>query len=301
MSWLQLTLITDRDQAQVTEAALEDAGALAVTIDDAADDPAAAPVLEPAPDATPLWRRVRLTGLFDDDDHAREQAEGAAAAMADRLLEPPRLVRLEDRPWERVWLEGIAPQRFGRRLWVCPRGHRVADANAVVIDLDPGLAFGTGHHATTALCLRWLDRADLTGARVLDYGCGSGLLAIAALKLGAAEAVAVDRDPQALDATRDNARTNAVDERLIVCSPEQLAAWDQGPAAFDVVVANILAAPLIELAPALIDATATNGRIALSGILDHQIEQVAAAYRDAVILEPAELDQDWGLLHGRRR
>jgi ribosomal protein L11 methyltransferase len=303
MPWLQLRLIIDREHSALTEAALENAGALAVTLDDAADDPLASPVLEPAPDATPLWRRLRLTALFDDDDQGRSRAEAAAAALTAHALEPPRITRLDDRPWERLWLDGIAPQRFGRRLWVCPRGQRVdaADAaDAVVVDLDPGLAFGTGHHPTTALCLRWLDAADLVGRRVLDFGCGSGLLAIAALKLGAASAVAVDHDPQALQATSDNAADNGLAGQVTTLSPEQLEGEADRTSAFDIVVANILAGPLIELAPTLTAHTAAGGLLALSGLLDHQAEQVAAAYRDAFILEPPETLEDWVLLHGRR-
>jgi ribosomal protein L11 methyltransferase len=301
MPWLQLTLIIDRDREAAAEAALEHAGALAVTLDDAADDPLAAPVLEPAPEATPLWRRVRLTGLFDDDDHGRAQAEAAAAELAGQSLEPPRITRLDDRPWERVWLEGIVPQRFGRRLWVCPLNQRVDDPGAVVVDLDPGLAFGTGHHPTTALCLRWLDGTDLAGTQVLDYGCGSGLLAIAALKLGAAAAVAVDHDPQALEATADNAAANGVADGLAVLTPEQFSAATDRPGTFDIVIANILAGPLIELAPMLTAQVRAGGHIALSGILEHQVEQVGSAYSDAVTLAPPELLEDWALLHGRRR
>jgi len=300
MPWLQLTLTIDRGHAELTEAALENAGALAVTLDDAADDPLTAPVLEPAPDATPLWRRVRLTALFDDNEPGRAQAEAAARILRSQALEPPRITPLDDRPWERVWLEGITPQRFGRRLWVCPRNQRVDAAGAIVVDLDPGLAFGTGHHPTTALCLSWLDGADLAGKRLLDYGCGSGLLAIAALKLGAAAAVAVDHDPQALEASADNAAANDVAGGLTVLAPAQLAQQSGQAPPFDVVVANILAGTLVELAPTLTAQTAPGGRLALSGILDHQVEQVAGAYRDAFALEAPQLLEEWALLHGRR-
>jgi ribosomal protein L11 methyltransferase len=300
MPWLQLTLIVDRGQTDLAEAALEDAGALAVTLDDPADDPLEAPVLEPAPAATPLWRRVRLTALFDDDDQGRALAESAARALRPQCLAPPRITPLDDRPWERVWMEGIAPQHFGRRLWVCPRNQSVEEPGAVVVDLDPGLAFGTGHPPTTALCLTWLDAAELAGRRVLDYGCGSGLLAIAALKLGAAAAVAVDHDPQALEAAADNAADNGVAGRLRVLSPEQLREPSERGPVFDVVVANILAGPLVELAPVLSAHTKAGGRLALSGLLDHQVEQVSAAYRHAFALAPPETQQGWALLHGYR-
>lgn len=298
MPWLQLRLIIDREHSELTEAALENAGALAVTLDDAADDPLASPVLEPAPDATPLWRRLRLTALFDDDDQGRSRAEAAAAALTAHALEPPRITRLDDRPWERLWLDGIAPQRFGRRLWVCPRGQRVdaADAaDAVVVDLDPGLAFGTGHHPTTALCLRWLDGLDLSDRVVLDYGCGSGILAIAALKLGAGRAIAVDHDPQALDASLDNALANGVIERFEVARPESLPRI-----AADVIVSNILAGPLISLAPTLTGIAAPGARLGLSGILFHQVSRVADAYQDGFLMQPPLIEQDWVLLSGHR-
>lgn len=304
MAWIELELLADRDAAPLLEAALENAGALAVTLDDGDDglDDASAhrgpsdEILEPAPGATPLWRQLRIKALFDDDPAGQMQAEHAAETLAAQCLAAPTLHRLDDRPWERVWLEDLHPRRFGQRLWICPRGHRVDEPDAVVIDLDPGLAFGTGHHATTALCLEWLDRIPVQDETLLDYGCGSGILAIAALKLGAARAVAVDHDPQALEATFDNADANAVAERLILRQPDQL---ETEPS--DLVVANILAGPLVELAPQLQRLCRPNGRLALSGILSHQAASVARAYHDAFILEPAIERDDWVLLTGRRR
>jgi ribosomal protein L11 methyltransferase len=300
MGWLQLALVADRDQADLLEAALENGGALAVTIDAAADGPGAELVLEPAPDATPLWRQVRITALFDDDPHGRMLAERAAVALGPQSLTPPLIEPLDDRPWERVWLEQATPMRFGERLWVCPVGQRpdsaaVADSEPVIIELDPGLAFGTGHHPTTALCLRWLDRIDLRDRVILDYGCGSGILAIAALKLGARQAIAVDHDQQALDASVDNALANGVLERLAVAHPDRLP-----PLAADVIAANILAGPLVELAPTLTGLAKPDARIGLSGILTHQADKVAAAYQSAFLLQPPESDGDWVLLEGRR-
>lgn len=296
MSWLQLAVIADRDDAPLIELALENGGALAVTVDDAGDDP----ILEPDPGATPLWRRVRVTALFEDNSEGTMLAQAAAERLGAQSLEPPVITSLEDRPWERVWLDDFAPTRFGRRLWVCPRGQRPtaeeADAEAVFVDLDPGLAFGTGHHPTTALCLRWLDSLDLEGRTVLDFGCGSGILAIAALKLGAAAAIAVDHDAQALTATFDNACENGVSERLTVEHPDR-----RGRQLADVVVANILAGPLIELAPTLTAAGTPDARLGLSGILAHQAERVAAAYRDRFVLQPPEVSEEWALLSGCRR
>jgi ribosomal protein L11 methyltransferase len=308
MPWLQLSLVIDRDHAEQAEAVLEEAGALSVTLDDAADEPeapdaepAAGGIWEPAPAAQPLWRRLRITALFDDDDVGAAAADEAAAALAEVALTPPSVANLDDRPWERVWLDEFKPTRFGRRLWVCPRGERppeagAADWSGVILDLDPGLAFGTGHHPTTALCLTWLDGLDLADKRVLDYGCGSGILAIAALKLGAASALAVDHDPQALDATVDNAIDNGVLERLAVARPEQVPTI---PA--EVVVANILAAPLLELAPTLAGLAAPNAELGLSGILGHQAARVADGYLPYFVMESPETRDEWVLLAGRRR
>jgi ribosomal protein L11 methyltransferase len=296
MSWLQLSLVADRDDAPLIEMALENGGALAVTVDDAGDDP----ILEPDPGATPLWRRVRITALFENDAQGEMLARAAAERLGGHSLEPPLTTTLDDRPWERVWLDDFEPTCFGERLWICPQGQRPpavsVDTRAVFVDLDPGLAFGTGHHPTTALCLRWLDGLDLRGKTVLDFGCGSGILAIAALKLGAATAIAVDHDAQALEATFDNACANGVSERLIVEHPDRRT---HRPA--DVVVANILAGPLIELAPTLIAAGTPNALLGLSGILAHQAERVAAAYSEQFALQPPEVLEDWALLSGVRR
>lgn len=304
MAWIELELLADREAAPLIEAALENAGALAVTLDEGNDGLAESAdprwdqhqVLEPAPGETPLWRQLRITALFDDGPAGSMQAEDAAQLLAAQCLATPTLRRLEDQPWERVWLEGLKPQRFGRRLWICPQGQVVDSADAVVIDLDPGLAFGTGHHATTALCLEWLDRVPLTDSTLIDFGCGSGILAIAALKLGAARALAVDHDPQALEATLENAQTNGVDERLFVYEPEQMP-MDGA----DLLVANILAGPLVELAPNLARLTKRGGLLALSGILDHQADAVSRAYLADFELEPPLEREDWVLISGRRR
>lgn len=300
MPWLQLTLTADQDRAALLEAALESAGALAVTLGDAADDP----LLEPPPGAMPLWQAVRLVALFADDAAGAAQAAALADQLSHLSLTPPRIEHLADRTWERVWLDEFRPTRFGRRLWVCPVGQPVSDPDAapdkVVVELDPGLAFGTGHHPTTALCLEWLDGADLTGRTLLDYGCGSGILAIAALKLGAAAVIAVDHDPQALTATRDNAAANAVADRLKVGLPRDLPGLGVR-LPVDCVIANILAGPLIELAPQLLAALAPGGDLVLSGVLGAQVPAVAAAYADDWEPAPVRLRDDWALLAGRRR
>lgn len=296
MPWLELTFTVGRDQASLLEAALETAGALAVTLGDAGDDP----LLEPPPGATPLWDAVRVTALFEHDPASRVRAEALSRGLAHLSLLPPELHTLADQPWERAWMDAFQPTRFGRRLWVCPVGQPAPDPEGVVVSLDPGLAFGTGSHPTTALCLGWLDGAELAGRTLLDYGCGSGILAIAALKLGAARVLAVDHDPQAIDATGENARANGVASGLWVGLPEDLADPTL-PATTDLVVANILAGPLVELAPVLLARLAPGGALALSGVLADQVDAVRAAYADSVDLDETRLREDWALITGTRR
>lgn len=296
MSWLQLTLSVEQEQTPLLEAALENAGALAVTLGDAGDDP----LLEPPPGATPLWQAVRVIALFEDDAGRAVQVRALAESLAPLSLTPPLIEPIADRAWERVWLDDFRPTRFGRRLWVCPQGQPAGDPDAIVVDLDPGLAFGTGHHPTTALCLEWLDGADLSGKTVLDYGCGSGILAIAALKLGAAAVIAVDHDPQAIQATGENAAANAVADRLTRCLPEELSTHARRlPVAC--VCANILAGPLVELAPRLLDALAPGGRLVLSGVLVDQVQTVSAAYERQVELAPVRQRAGWALIAGTKR
>ncbi len=292
MPWHQLSLVAAEAEIPAIEAALEDLGALSITLGDAGDEPQ----LEPPLDTTPLWRETRLTALFPaegDPEALRQAAEQALQGVphAGLLME-----HLEDQCWERVWLDAFKPMRFGRRLWVCPLGQEAPDPEAVVLALDPGLAFGTGHHPTTALCLRWLDGAYLRGQTLIDYGCGSGILALAALKLGAARAIAVDHDPQALEATSANALKSGLGERIRVCTPEALPA---GTA--DVVIANILAGPLIELASRLASLLCPGGWLVLSGILAEQAEAVRAAYAPAIAWETSLVEEGWVRLAGIRR
>jgi ribosomal protein L11 methyltransferase len=292
LAWIQISFLIDRDQVPLIEAAMISAGAMAVTLGDAGDEPQ----LEPPPGATPLWTQVRLTALFPDDPEAHPKLRELSLSLAARSGTEPHLERMEDQVWERVWMDDLAPLRFGERLWVAPRGQSVPAPGSVVVELDPGLAFGTGHHPTTALCLRWLDSADLQGKSIIDYGCGSGILAIAALRLGAASVVAVDHDPQALEATRANAEQNAVAGRLLACLPEQM---PDEPS--DLLVANILAGPLVELAPRLAELTRPGGYIALSGILSDQTAQIQDAYEPWLELSEPQTEDDWVLLSGRRR
>ena len=300
MAWLELSLTLRAEQQQRIEGALEDLGALAVTLQDAdVDTPDERAIFEPGVGETPLWASLQLQALFDADaDRA-----GLVAALLELVpeLEPDQLRfrTVEDQEWTRAWMDTYRPMAFGRRLWIYPWNlEPPADlgADTVIVRLDPGLAFGTGTHPTTALCLEWLDAQDLAGATEVDYGCGSGVLAIAALKLGAARVIGVDLDPQALDASRDNAQRNGVAERLEVLLP---AAYAPTPQPF--FVANILAGPLAELAPLFAASVAPGGRLALSGILAGQQDELLVRYGqwfDA--LEVTERD-GWVRIAGRRR
>jgi ribosomal protein L11 methyltransferase len=273
------------------ESALLDNGALSVTLTDAGDDP----VLEPAPGETPLWTRTRVTALFD--------AASDVSKLPDRLrnlldisdLPAHHFETLEDRVWEREWLSDFGPMQFGKHLWVIPGEEAAPADDAVVVRLDPGLAFGTGTHATTALCLGWLDDTDLAGKTVFDFGCGSGILGIAALKLGASHVEAVDIDLQAVSATRQNAERNGVAGTLQVGSDTRQATGD-----FDIIVANILAGTLIDNAGAICDLSRRDGRIALSGILTHQADSVINAFRERVTFDPPAVMGEWVLLTGKR-
>ena len=298
--WLEVSTTIDRDRAALAEDLLLAAGALAVTLQDAADEP----VLEPAPGAMPLWPRLTVTGLF----HGDTDPLAVLAGLHDRIPGAEwRIAALAERAWEREWLRDFQPMRFGQRLAVVPTG-MTPPAGAVIVRLDPGLAFGTGSHPTTALCLEWLDTlagggpqgARLTDALLIDYGCGSGILAIAALRLGAAAAVAVDLDPQALLATRQNAAANEVADRLTACAPGALAEVLAGRKA-DILVANILAGPLQQLLPEFAASLSEDGMLALSGILVGQDAALAKAAAPWFRLDTPASRDDWVRLSGQRK
>jgi ribosomal protein L11 methyltransferase len=294
MDWLQFVMELGALDPDDAEAALLQAGACSVTLSDAGDDP----VLEPGPGETPLWSRTRITGLFPGDTDPQAIRQAVQSSLALESLPGHQLERLADRAWEREWLKDFGPMRFGERLWICPHGLEVESVDAVVVRLDPGLAFGTGTHPTTALCLEWLDSVDLAGKSVLDYGCGSGVLAIAALKLGAAAATGMDIDPQATIATRQNAAENGVS--VAVCGSDE-----EIEGCFDVIVANILAGPLVQFADSITSRLASHGMLALSGVLCEQAEEVMAAFDPWIEFdEPVFREQDgqtWSRLTGSRR
>jgi ribosomal protein L11 methyltransferase len=281
------------------EAALLQIGASSITFIDAADEP----ILEPKPGEVRLWRDTLVRALFQESSDAAEMAARAALTNLDRLASAlgPHVTRtarvhtVENQDWERVWLKDWKSMRFGRRLWVCPTAAELpADPGAVVVRLDPGLAFGTGTHPTTALCLQILDSLPLRNRSVIDYGCGSGILGIAALKLGAVHVVAVDLDPQALLATRENAIRNEVSGQITVQGIEVPLS------ACFCVVANILAGPLIELAPKLTDACERAGYLLLSGLLTTQAYAVKAAYASGFDMVQVIERDEWCCIYARR-
>jgi ribosomal protein L11 methyltransferase len=298
MPFLELTLTIRSEQQPRVEEALEDIGALSVTLQDAdAETPDEQAIFEPGVGELPLWPTITLNALFDEHTDRR----GLTEALGELLpwLEPDQVQYrdIADQDWERAWMDTFKPMQFGRRLWIYPWNiEPPADDDAVVVRLDPGLAFGSGTHPTTALCLEWLDAQALQGRSVIDYGCGSGILAVAALKLGAASAVGVDNDPQALTASADNAERNEVAERLALFLPED---HDVEPA--DVFVANILAGPLAELAPTFAAAAKPGAPFAISGILKGQEDELLERYAEWFEELRADTREDWVRISGRRR
>ena len=292
MPWLQVRLAITPDQASFYEDALLDVGAVSVTFMDAEDQP----IFEPDLGTTPLWSHTHLLALFEGDADGEQVLAHLRLLTGDPLPEH-QVERIEDQDWERSWMDNFQPMRFGRRLWIVPSWHAAPEPDAVNLLLDPGLAFGTGTHPTTALCLQWLDGKALEGCSVLDFGCGSGILAIAALLLGAERAVGTDIDPQALEASRDNASRNGIDPaRFPLYLPQDLP--DEQA---DVVVANILAGPLVQLAPQITARVKHGGRLALSGILAEQADEVRAAYAEAFELDPTAEQDGWVRISGVRR
>ncbi|MDH3747728.1 MAG: 50S ribosomal protein L11 methyltransferase [Gammaproteobacteria bacterium] len=295
MDWQQFVMDLKSLNAEHVEEIFARHGAFSVTLTDAADNP----VLEPAAGETPLWSDTRITALFSADADLVAVTDDLVATLGVRRLPPHRIKILADRAWEREWLKDFAPMRFGNRLWICP-GDTTAPDDSVVVHLDPGLAFGTGTHPTTALCLDWLDGRDLDGRTVLDYGCGSGVLAIAATKLGCRSATAMDIDPQAVTATLANAAHNGVANSIQVLADDATITGH-----YDIVVANILAGPLIELAESISMRLSSGGELALSGILSDQVNKIQAAYGPWIELDApvyrSQGDQTWALLSGNRR
>ena len=295
MPWIQLQIPADPDNADQLEDLLMEMGCDAVSMEDAADQP----LYEPDPGTTPLWSQTTVTGLFDSDRDIEQLCADIRDAwhqQTQQALPEIEVTLVEDKDWERAWMDNFQPLKFGERLWIVPSWHEALDPDAANLMLDPGLAFGTGTHPTTALCLEWLDGQDVQGKQVIDYGCGSGILGLAALLLGANLVIGVDTDPQALEASRENARRNGVDDsKLALYLPE-----DEPDKQADVMLANILAQPLIGLAPHLASRTRPGGDLVLSGILSNQVREVMAVYEPWFVMDEPEQREEWIRLTGRR-
>lgn len=291
MEWRQFYMQLESLDTERVEQALMANGALAISLTDAGDDP----ILEPAPGDTPLWTDTRVCALFAADTDFRRLRRELCHELEIESLPDNYVETLADRAWEREWMKDFRPMRFGRRLWVCPTDMQVDATDALVIKLDPGLAFGTGTHPTTALCLTWIEKHDFCDRRALDLGCGSGILTIAALKLGAAHVDAIDIDLQALAATRQNADRNGVGDRV-----QTDVEVHSANGLYDVVIANILAGTLTDLADRIVGALKPGGSLVLSGILTEQAASVAGVYRDFIKFDaPAHLE-GWTRLSGTR-
>ncbi len=291
MAWIQIRLnSTDRKAEQISDY-LEEIGAVSVTFMDSQDTP----IFEPLPGETRLWGNTDVVALFDAET---DMTQILRLLQQEKHLDENtayKIEQIEDKDWEREWMDNFHPMRFGKRLWICPSWREVPEPDAVNVMLDPGLAFGTGTHPTTALCLEWLDSLDLRGKTVIDFGCGSGILAIAALKLGAQSAVGIDIDPQAILASRNNAEQNDVADRL------RLFLSDEKPSDLkaDVVVANILAGPLKELYPLISQLVKPHGVLGLSGILATQAESVCETYQQSFNLDAVQEREEWCRITGK--
>jgi len=297
MPWLQLFVDTHRDQITVIEDALLQAGAASVTLQEhIPQGQQEQPILEPALGETPLWDHSRVTGLFDascDTKQVIETLKKQVSPLPKTLWE-----QLEDKDWEREWMDNYHPIQCAEKLWICPSWQSPPDPDAVNLLLDPGLAFGTGTHPTTFLCMQWLAEQKINNVEVIDYGCGSGILGITALLLGAKKTTGIDIDPQALLASHDNVKRNGLKiEQFPVYLPQQKP-LKEGCA--DIMLANILAGPLVELSDTLISPLKVNGRICLSGILATQAKEVEKAYSNKITFAPIAEKDGWVRLSGHR-
>ncbi|TWX46376.1 50S ribosomal protein L11 methyltransferase [Colwellia hornerae] len=292
MPWIQLRLSANEDTSEKYSDWLSACGAQAVTFIDAQDTP----IYEPLPgDEVIYWHNTVVMGLFDASHDMDKTITYLKSIHPDKNNMAYKLEQLEDKDWEREWMDNFHPMKFGERLWICPSWREVPDPTAVNVMLDPGLAFGTGTHPTTALCLTWLDGLDLVGKTVVDFGCGSGILSLAALKLGAKKVIGIDIDPQALQASKANAERNGIADRLALFLPK-----DQPSFKADVVVANILAGPLRELAPTIIEFVAPNGQLALSGVLEEQANELQNIYSQWCEMDAIAVQDEWVRLSGKK-
>ena len=289
MAWIQFIFISTPLGADSLSECLSECGASAVTFEDNADQP----IYEPEIGTTPLWQATNVIALFDADENTQGILAQLTTLMAPIALPSYRIETIEDKDWVREWMDNFHPMCFGEKLWICPSWHQPPKPDAVNILLDPGLAFGTGTHPTTELCLNWLDQADLKDKTVIDYGCGSGILAIAAALLGAKKVIGIDTDPQALEATQANAERNNV--QIATYLPQ-----DCPNERADVVLANILAGPLQALAPTLASLSHPNADIILSGILESQADTVGMCYQSSFTMQAPAQKKEWIRLVGQR-
>ncbi|HHQ4799613.1 TPA: 50S ribosomal protein L11 methyltransferase [Aeromonas veronii] len=290
MPWIQIRINATAKTADKVSNMLLGRGAQAVTFMDAKD----VPVYEPMPGETPLWGETEVMGLFDAETDPAPTIAFFQQIFGENV--GYKVEQLEDKDWVREWMDHFHPMQFGERLWICPSWRDVPNPDAVNVMLDPGLAFGTGTHPTTALCLQWLDGLDLTGKTVVDFGCGSGILGIAALKLGAARVISIDIDPQAIQASRDNAARNGVADQIELYLP----ADQPQDVEADVVVANILAGPLRELAPLIAGHGKAGSLMALSGVLESQATELETIYGQWFEMDPTAVKEEWCRLSGRK-
>lgn len=292
MPWIQIIFDAGKVDAQLLADLLEEQGSVAVTLEDDADQP----LLEPLPGAAPLWKHTRVIGLFDQGVDVNRILNNIGDSLAPTPMPAWRSKILADKDWERQWMKDFKPLQFGKRLWICPSWLSPPNPEAINILMDPGLAFGTGTHASTALCLEWLDSKDLDKKTGIDYGCGSGILAIAALKLGAQSMCAVDIDPQALISTGNNAEKNSVAASLSIYQPTDLP-----PTEVDFLMANILASPLNRLSTQFAQLVKPDGYLVLAGILYSQANDVMDAYLPWFTFSPPTQRQEWVRLEGQRK
>lgn len=298
MKWLQIHITVDQAQVDYTETLLSSLGAVSVTLDDAENQE----LLEPLPGETPLWNKVIVTGIYAQEDDEEIDVTALETFIKTQMPEAPlRSEFMEDQEWERTWMDAYEPIQIAEKYWIVPQWMEAPEPDAVNIKLDPGLAFGTGNHASTFLCLQWLGKTDVKDKIVIDYGCGSGILGVAALLLGAKKVYATDIDPQAVHATQQNAELNGVLDNLYVGLPEEFNETFKNQKA-DVFVANILASPLMALAPEFSTLIKSEGEFALAGVIKEQVDDVSAIYSEFFdILDVEEREEYWCRISGKRQ
>lgn len=293
MAWIQLRIHTGKQEAELLSDLLMELGSVSITFEDGKDEP----IFEPKLGETPLWSDTIVIALFDASTDLSPIIEivKMQSYLGDNFTY--KIEQIEDKDWVREWMDAFHPIKFGEKLWICPSWREIPDPDAVNVILDPGLAFGTGTHPTTALCLEWLDSLEITDKNVVDFGCGSGILSVAALKLGAKQVTGIDIDYQAIEASKANAERNNVSDKLALYLPQDQPQNLQA----DVLVANILAGPLRELAPLIAELVKPCGKLALSGLLREQAEEISSFYSQWFYMDEPCHKGDWTRLCGIRK